>query len=89
VVFQTMYKNSFLEIQQEPVGHTSLKKCAKLGGNNLLAPDFISLTPLVETVLPLPPNTKPTTMAMVNIISAPVQFPRLLSNNGALLQITC
>jgi hypothetical protein len=63
------------------------QKRARLGGKKLTAPDFISQTPLMETVIPLPPNTRSTTMAMVKRINAPIQFPRLPSDNGTLQTI--
>jgi hypothetical protein len=49
-----------------------IPKRIKLGGKKTLIPDFISSTPLMDPVVPLPPNTKSTTMTM-------------LPNNNALL----
>jgi hypothetical protein len=64
-----------------------ISKRIKLGGKKNLTPDFISSTPLMEPVVPLPSNTKSTTMTMLRRINAPIPFPRLASTNGTLQTI--
>ena len=70
-------KHTIQETQHE-VGDYNQSKRVKLGGERLTAPDFISSTPLMETVLPFPPNTRSTT----------VPFPCLQAQNGT-LQTVC
>jgi hypothetical protein len=64
-----------------------IPKRIKLGGKKSLIPDFISSTTLMDPVVPLPPNTKSTTMTMLRRINAPIPFPRLASTNGTLQTI--
>ena len=63
------------------------KKRVKLGGKKLQAPDFISSTPLMETVIPIPTASRSITMTLIKRINAPIQFPRLPSSNGTLQTI--
>jgi hypothetical protein len=64
-----------------------IPKRIKLGGKKPSIPDFISSTPLMDPVVPLPSNTKSTTMTMLRRINAPIPFPRLASTNGTLQTI--
>jgi hypothetical protein len=84
-IFQKQPTND--HIQQDTHEYGAYKR-QKLGGKKLQAPDFVSSTPLMETIVPLPPNTRSATMALVRRISAPVAFPRLQADNGT-FQTVC
>jgi hypothetical protein len=66
------------------------KKRAKLGMHKEQALlDFISATPLMEDVVPIPSTTRSLTMTLVQRINAPVSFPRLPSTNDTTSETIC
>ena len=62
-------------------------KRKKLGGKKQREYDYISSTPLMEMVIPLPAATRSVTMALIKRIAVPIQFPRLPASNGTLQTI--
>ena len=80
VTAQVQQKHSYSEGHEQE--ETGGKKQARLGGKKLQAPDFISSTPLIEPIIPIPTTSRSITMTLIKRIAAPVQFPHLPSANG-------